>query len=381
MSSSLSSSSTKGLLERLADGPVVGDGSMLITLEKRGYVMAGSWTPEATLQYPDAVKQLHREFLRAGADVIQTFTYCATEDNLKMKNEHEKNSNDMKSVSEINHRACDLAREVANEGGALVAGSVSNVNAYRKDGACHGAGKEFVQNEFKKQCDIFVKKGVDFLLGEFFAFVEEAEWAVEVMAETGLPVACTMRISVIGDQVGVAPGDVAVRMAKAGADVIGVNCCYDPDTALKTLAMMKEGLEKAGLQRYLMAQPLGYHAQEITDDPRGYSVLPEFPFAMESRALTRTDVREFARRAYDEVGVRYIGGCCGFEPYHIRAIAEELTEERGRSFPGRDKSDGYSSLKRAFRVRQHKRANPEYWKNLVPAAGREKVRKLAEIVD
>eukprot|EP00057_Strongylocentrotus_purpuratus_P013915 XP_011668389.1 PREDICTED: uncharacterized protein LOC589758 [Strongylocentrotus purpuratus] len=382
MSSSLSSSSTKGLLERLADGPVVGDGSMLITLEKRGYVMAGSWTPEATLQYPDAVKQLHREFLRAGADVIQTFTYCATEDNLKMKNEHEKNSNDMKSVSEINHRACDLAREVANEGGALVAGSVSNVNAYRKDGACHGAGKEFVQNEFKKQCDILVKKGVDFLLGELIltnvsilkitppghAYLPALAiltatspgatptWSpitdILMVQATGRPVSAITStahssnshqtysevwltsLSVVlqadqeqfrleaggdggtsvrgltpsgsGDDKACDPISVAsyscfavrggaewvyqspvpwsvdrtrwawhpemgeLEMARR-ADVIGVNCCYDPDTALKTLAMMKEGLEKAGLQRYLMAQPLGYHAQEITDDPRGYS--------------------------------------------------------------------------------------------------------------
>ena len=60
--------------------------------------------------------------------------------------------------------------------------------------------------------------------------------------------------------------------------------------------------------------------------------------ALEPRILTRYEVRRWARAAY-EAGVRYIGGCCGFEPYHIRAIAEELAPERGRMPEGSDKSD------------------------------------------
>ena len=62
----------EGILERLAKYPVIGAGSMCMTLEKRGYCRAGAWTPEAVLMYPDAVRQLLREYLRAGADVIQT---------------------------------------------------------------------------------------------------------------------------------------------------------------------------------------------------------------------------------------------------------------------------------------------------------------------
>ena len=54
----------------------------MFELEKRGYVKAGPWTPEATVEYPDAIRQLHREFLRAGADVMQAFTYYASEDKL-----------------------------------------------------------------------------------------------------------------------------------------------------------------------------------------------------------------------------------------------------------------------------------------------------------
>ena len=75
-----------GLLERLAKGPVIGDGSMCMTLEKRGYCRAGPWTPEAVLLYPDAVRQLLREYLRAGADVLQTPCFYSSDGKLEHSN-------------------------------------------------------------------------------------------------------------------------------------------------------------------------------------------------------------------------------------------------------------------------------------------------------
>lgn len=72
----------KGLLERLAEGPVIGDGSICCTLEKRGYCKCGPWTPEAVVEYPEAVKNLQREYLRAGADVMQTATFYANDGKL-----------------------------------------------------------------------------------------------------------------------------------------------------------------------------------------------------------------------------------------------------------------------------------------------------------
>lgn len=78
---------SSGILERLAKGPVVGDGSMVLTLEKRGYVCAGPWTPEAVVEYPDAVLQLHKEFVRAGADVVQTATFFASDFKLNYAND------------------------------------------------------------------------------------------------------------------------------------------------------------------------------------------------------------------------------------------------------------------------------------------------------
>ena len=72
----------RGILERLAEGPVLGDGGYLLELEKRGYVQAGPFTPEVVIEHPDALAQLHREFLRAGAEVLQTMTFYASDDKL-----------------------------------------------------------------------------------------------------------------------------------------------------------------------------------------------------------------------------------------------------------------------------------------------------------
>src|SRR5262249_45161859 len=72
-------SKKKNILERLAEGPVLGDGGYLLELEKRGYVQAGPFAPEVSLTNPEALFELHREFLRAGAEVLQTLTFYASE--------------------------------------------------------------------------------------------------------------------------------------------------------------------------------------------------------------------------------------------------------------------------------------------------------------
>uniref|UniRef100_F6R5P0 Betaine--homocysteine S-methyltransferase 2 n=1 Tax=Callithrix jacchus TaxID=9483 RepID=F6R5P0_CALJA len=278
----------KGILERLESGEVViGDGSFLITLEKRGYVKAGLWTPEAVIEHPDAVRQLHMEFLRAGSNVMQTFTFSASEDNMESK---------------------------------------------------------------------------------YFEYVEEAVWAVEVLKESDRPVAVTMCIGPEGDMHDLTPGECAVRLVKAGASIIGVNCRFGPETSLKTMKLMKEGLERAGLKAYLMVQPLVFHTPDCGKE--GFVDLPEYPFGLEPRVATRWDIQKYAREAYN-LGVRYIGGCCGFEPYHVRAIAEELAPERGFLPPASEKHGSWGSgLDMHTKPWVRARARREYWENLLPASGR-----------
>ncbi|PIK58108.1 putative betaine--homocysteine S-methyltransferase 1 [Apostichopus japonicus] len=182
--------------------------------------------------------------------------------------------------------------------------------------------------EFMKQMEVFKEKKIDFLLGEFFGYVEEAEWAIEAMKTMHLPIACSMRVGPAGDLSGVTPQECAIRMAQAGADVVGVNCNYDPFISLETLEMMKIALKEAGSDVYLMVQPVGWHTQEIRDDERGYTVLPEYPL---------------------------------------------LAVERGVRPPGKDKHGGYESMKKSSLDNQTDRCTREYWENLTPATGRKNV--------
>jgi len=351
----------KGLLERLADGPVIGDGGFVFALEKRGYVKAGPWTPEATVESPEAVRQLHREFLRAGSDVMQAFTFYASED--KLTNRGNKAGKDI-GVDAINREAAAIAREVAAEGGALTLGGISQCPSYLS-----GHTKEQVQAEFRKQIQVFLEEKMDFLLCEYFEHIEEMEWAIEECRKTSLPVCASMCIGPLGDMHGVSAGECAVRMAKAGAHVIGVNCHFDPFVSLEALKLMKAGLEAEGLSPYLMCQPLAYHTPDA--GKQGFIDLPEFPFGLEPRILTRWDMHRYAREAWD-LGVRYIGGCCGFEPYHIRACAEELVKERGGRAPeGSQKHMPWGQgLTMHTKPWVRARASREYWENMKPAGGR-----------
>ncbi|CAH1241951.1 BHMT [Branchiostoma lanceolatum] len=353
----------KGLLERLREGPVVGDGSYVFTLEKRTYVKAGPWTPEVVVEHPDAVKQLHKEYIRAGADVVQAFTFYSTDDKLNLPG-HE--AGGTITCKELNRQACTIAEKVVGESDVLICGALSPTPSYTE-----GKGKEAVQREFSKQVEVFVEHDVDFLLAEFIGCIEEAEWAIELLKSTGKPVACTLRTGPVGDNSGVPAGECAVRMAKAGADVIGVNCKFDPTTCLKTVRMMREALDREGLSPFLMVQPVGFHCPEVEMQHEGYGMLPENPFALEPRQLTRFDVHKFARAAY-ELGVRYIGGCCGFEPHHIRAIAEELSAERGgRLGEGSKKHVPWGgALTSSVLGTNRAKASREHWEGMQPASGR-----------
>ncbi|XP_044096442.1 betaine--homocysteine S-methyltransferase 1 [Neovison vison] len=351
----------RGILERLNSGEVViGDGGFVFALEKRGYVKAGPWTPEAAVEHPEAVRQLHREFLRAGSNVMQTFTFYASEDKLENRGNYVA---EKISGQKVNEAACDLARQVADEGDALVAGGVSQTPSYL---SCKSETE--VKKVFQQQLEVFLKKNVDFLIAEYFEHVEEAVWAVEALKTSGKPVAATMCIGPEGDLHGVRPGECAVRLVKAGASIVGVNCHFDPTISLQTVKLMKEGLEAARLKAHLMSQPLAYHTPDC--NKQGFIDLPEFPFGLEPRVATRWDIQKYAREAYN-LGVRYIGGCCGFEPYHIRAIAEELAPERGFLPPASEKHGSWGSgLDMHTKPWIRARARKEYWENLRIASGR-----------
>lgn len=149
----------------------------------------------------------------------------------------------------------------------------------------------------------------------------------------------------------------------AGADIVGLNCMFDPMMTIENIRVMKTALDQAGLSPFLMTQPNAYWTTGCGKG--GWLELPEFPLALEPRLVSRIDIYKYAREAY-ELGVRYIGGCCGFESYHIRAIAEELVEERGGKLPpGSNKSHQWGEgLKYSSSSLFNTKANRKYWENL-----------------
>jgi hypothetical protein len=112
-----------GLLERLAAGPVICAERYLFELERRGYLQAGAYVPEVVLDFPEQVENLHRDFLRAGSDVIEAFTYYAHREKLRLIGRES-------DLEPMNRAALAMAKKVAAEGDALVAGNICNTNVF-----------------------------------------------------------------------------------------------------------------------------------------------------------------------------------------------------------------------------------------------------------
>ncbi|XP_039250949.2 betaine--homocysteine S-methyltransferase 1-like [Styela clava] len=357
-------SEKKGILQRLAEGPVVGDGSMCFILEKRGYAKAGPWTPEAVIEYPDAVLQLHKEYVRSGADVVQTASFYSNDDKLAYGRKGEEV---IHTSAEINDAACKLAKKAADENGCLVCGGFSPVPSYKKSGV------EAARVEYRKQAKVYQEHDVDFVMAEFFHDINEIELCASEMKKLNKPIALCMRVGLMGDVNGVSPEECAIRMAKTGAEIIGTNCSYDTDTSLKVMKRIVNALKKEDLHPYLICQPIGYVCPDAENSPIGFYSLIEYPLCLDPRSMTRIEAHKFAREAW-EIGVRYIGGCCGFEPHHIRAIAQELAAERGRKPPVEDMAQAfggeYFKTSLVSDIASGETATREYWMNMKPGFGR-----------
>jgi betaine-homocysteine S-methyltransferase len=297
-------------LERLARGPVLGDGGYLLELEKRGYVQAGPFTPEVVIEHPEALTQLHREFLRAGAEVLQTMTFYASDDKLATVGL-------AGAVDEINHNAVRLAREVAAEDDALVAGNLSLTWAY--DPADPGSA-DHVRALLDRQLHDQIDAGPpDFFIGETFSYLGEALLFVERAKTTGLPVMVTMSFESLPAKAyeGATPGECAVRLAEAGADVVGVNCLNAP---AQQLPIAREMVKAVAGGVPVAAQPVAYATSAEHPD---FTSTDEFPEGLTAITLPRSDLARFAGDAR-AAGVRYIGSCCGSVAEHVRAMAKVL---------------------------------------------------------
>ena len=112
-----------GLSERLAAGPVVCGEGYLFELERRGYLQAGAFVPEVVLDHPEEVAALHRQFVHAGSDVVEAFTYYAHREKLRVIGKGD-------ILEPLNRQALELARGVADSTGTLLAGNICNTGVY-----------------------------------------------------------------------------------------------------------------------------------------------------------------------------------------------------------------------------------------------------------
>jgi betaine-homocysteine S-methyltransferase len=304
----------RGILERLKDGVVLGDGGYILELERRGYVQAGPYTPEVAVEHPDALRQLHREFLRAGADVLQALTFYASKDKLGTAGYADQ-------VEAINRAAVRIANEVAGDA-ALVAGTLSLTWMYDPKDPASGAR---VRRLLDEQVALQASEGVDFFIGETFVFLEEARECLRAVKAAGYPAMITFSLRGRETAEGVPVEEAARTLVGEGADIVGANCGRDPARMLPLVEIMRRAVPG-----YVAAQPIAFRTRE---DLPNFTQLAEFPLRLDPLTLTREEMADYARQA-QALGINYIGSCCGSVAHHVRAMAEAL----GRTPPASAKS-------------------------------------------
>ena len=310
-------STRAGLIERLAEGPIICAEGYLFELERRGYLQAGAFVPEVVLEHPEQVRALHEQFVHAGSDVVEAFTYYAHREKLRLINRED-------VLEPLNRQALAIAGDVATVSGALFAGNVCNTNVYDpEDPGTHAR----VRAMFAEQVAWAADAGVDYVIGETFSFGEEALLALSVIRESGLPAVITLSVHQAPQtREGWTIPDACRRLADAGADVVGLNCTRGPATMLPLVEPVVDAVDVP-----VAALPVPYRTTEREPsfqslrDP-ACDVLPAgvpFPTALDPFTCNRYEVADFARRS-QAAGVRYFGLCCGAGPHHIRSMAEAL---------------------------------------------------------
>jgi len=308
---------TKSLMQRLAKGPVICAEGYLFEIERRGYLQAGAFVPEVVLEHPELVEQLHREFVHAGSDVVEAFTYYAHRQKLRVIGRE-------RDLEPMNRTALKLAKKVARETGTLFAGNICNTNIYDPaDRKSHAA----VRAMFEEQVGWAVEAGVDFVIAETIGYLAEALLALDVVKRAKKTAVVTLSIHRDDfTREGVPVVEAAKQLEAAGADVVGLNCIRGPRTMMPLLKKIRRAVkcEVAALPvpfRTSPKQPTFQSLQDAHCDciPGGRP----FPTALDPFTCNRYELGEFAKAAYD-LGIRYLGVCCGAGPHHIRAVAEAL---------------------------------------------------------
>jgi methionine synthase / methylenetetrahydrofolate reductase (NADH) len=277
------------------DRVYVFDGAMGTMLYQRG-VYINRCYDELNLAGRDLVLSVQRDYVKAGADIIETNTYGANRLKLAGYGLDDK-------AYEINYAGVRIAREAAGER-AFVGGAIGplgiRIEPYGKTSA------EEAQAIFRQQAEALLEGGVDLFVLETFSDVAEIQQALlAVRSISDLPIVAQITIQTDGNtSYGTAPETFTTKLDEWGADVIGLNCSVGPATMLEALEKMR-----TVTRRKLSAQPNGGLPRQV-DGRMFYMASPEY-------------MAKYAKRLI-QAGAKFVGGCCGTTPEHIKQIANAV---------------------------------------------------------
>ncbi len=288
------------LLEKLDKGGVLlADGAMGTTLFDRGIPFTVCYE-ELNVTRPELIAEIHRLYIQAGAQIIETNTFGANRTRLEKYGLENK-------VRDFNLKAAKLAREVRDSSGepVLVAGSVGPLGQSRGQGVLQ---PDVMRAAFREQIEALMEGGVDFLILETFYDYQQMVHALSVAkAITDLPVVAQMTFSEDGHTFsGHTPAEAISMLQARGADVIGLNCHVGPQGSLAVLEQLASAQPAFP---YLSVMP-NAGAPERVEGRMFYHASPEY-FA--------SYVPQFVK-----AGAKILGGCCGTTPEHIAAMSAAL---------------------------------------------------------
>lgn len=286
----------KDFLKFLKENVVLFDGAMGTELYNRG-VFINTCYDELNLSRPGMVKEIHKAYIEAGANVIETNTFGANKIKLQKYGLEDK-------VVEINSAGVKIALEAAGED-VFVAGSIGPLNEKLKPVGT--LSKEEAREIYFEQCKVLVESGVHLLIIETFTDLEMIELVISVIKDNfDIPVIAQMTILNDGNTFyGTPPHYFARRLADAGAECVGINCNVGPK-------VMLEAIEKI---TSVISIPV--------------SVMPNagIPQNVEGRNIYLASPGYFGEYAlrFIKAGARIIGGCCGTTPEFIREMEKSIS--------------------------------------------------------
>ena len=311
---------SKNLIEKLNNGPVLCAEGYLFAMERRGYLQAGAFVPEVVLEHPEVVSQLHREFIRAGSDVVQAFTYYGHREKLRIIGKEN-------LLEPLQKNALQIAKDSRNEFKDLdlmVCGDVANTNVYDpNDQKSHIE----CQKMFEEQVAWAKESSVDFVIAETITWLGEMKIALKAIKNAGLIAVCNFSIKRDNfTRDGYTAGDACKILEDSGADVVGLNCFRGPKMTMKLLPEIREKVSC-----HVAALPVPYRTTEkdpgfLNQIDDGCNCIPggnAFPVALDNLYCNRFEMAEFAKECTNKK-INFIGICCGAEPHHVREMAVAL---------------------------------------------------------